>query len=36
MGTVRRCHFNIAYYLIELERLKTQATTILDLIERSR
>lgn len=36
LGTVKRCHINIGYYLTELDRLKSQATKVLELIEQSR
>ena len=36
MGTVKRCHINVGYYLTELHRLKAQANKVLELIEQSR
>ncbi len=35
-GLVGRCHLNVGYYLTELQRLKTSATRILELIDASR
>jgi hypothetical protein len=36
MGRVRYFHYNVAYYLVELRRIQTQISIVLDLIGESR